>query len=172
MKLGKVLTYKDVTEAEKIIGKKVVYSNCFKSINNYQDCLGIANDLGPLILNGVSEGAGLYYPFRLAAGTVVQFIREIIEDEPEEPRYEPYDLSDKEVRGSLRGRWFMDEYDNEVPVSLFDYHKNRNVWQVNGYSSKSFLEKCKWLDGTPCGRMVDQEMSSPVPTRDGKEDEK
>ena len=41
MKLGKVLTYRDVNEAKKLIGKRVVYSNCFKSINNFQEQSGM-----------------------------------------------------------------------------------------------------------------------------------
>lgn len=152
MRFGRVLTYKDVAEAEKLIGKKVIHSDSFKYLETRPD-----KWLRPTILTGIDKGDSCYYPFRLLDGTVVQFIREVIDDETDKPLYEPYDLSDKKVRDSLRGRWFRDEYDNEVPVSLFDYHKNRNVWQVNGYSSKSFLEKCKWLDGTPCGRRADKD---------------
>ena len=110
MRFGKVLTYKDVAEAEKLIGKRVIYSNCFKSINNSQDCLGLARDFDPLILNEVSKETGLYYPFRLSDGEAFQFIREVIDDEP---RYEPYDLSDPKVRDSLRGEWFRDVQEDE-----------------------------------------------------------
>lgn len=164
MKFGKVLTYKDVTEAEKLVGKKVVYSNCFKSINNYQDCLGIANDLGLLILNEVREDTGLYYPFWLSAGTVVQFIREVIEDEPEEPRYEPYDLSDPKVRDSLRGEWFLAVQENgntpERMVTSFESNEDGDEWCVNGiYTASTFLRDCVWIDeGTPCGRLMNMEV--------------
>ena len=185
MKFGKVLTYKDIDEAEKLIGKKVIPSDTFREIETKADAL--ASRWGrPVILTGVVEGKP--FPFRVSNGTVYQFIREVIDDEPRyepydlsDPKtfdievvgyYEPYDLSDKKVRDSLRGRWFRNEYDNEVPVRDFYRFKNRSVWYVNGYSSKIFLEKCKWLDGTPCGRRIDKEMSSPVLTRDGKEDEK
>ena len=165
MKFGKVLTYNDVDEAMELIGKKVIHSDNFKEIETKADAL--ASLWGrPTILTGVNDGPSALYPFSLEGNSRSQFIREVIDDEP---NYKPYDLSDKNVRDSLRGRWFRDEYGNEVPVSLFDYHENRNVWHVNGYSSKSFLEKCKWLDGTPCGRLVDYEPGIQMP-RDGKED--
>lgn len=159
MKLGKVLTYKDIDEAKKLVGKKVVYSNCFKSINDFQDCLGIANDLGPLILNEVREGSGLYYPFRLSDGTVTQFIREVIEDEPEEPRYEPYDLSNPKVRDSLRGRWYKVEDPDgtrEGMVTRFLFPLYTKKWEVNGWDGERFLKHCHWIDdGTPCGRRAE-----------------
>lgn len=148
MRLGKVLTYKDVDEARRLIGKKVVASDFYAPICDDDTACDCVHDT----LKAVH--ADKVCPFECITFYGTQFIREVIDDEP---RYEPYDLSDPEVRDSLRGRWFRDEYGNEVPVSLFDYHKNRNVWQVNGYSSKSFLEKCKWLDGTPCGRRADKD---------------
>lgn len=152
MKFGKVLTYNDVDEARELIGKKVIHSDNFKEIGTKEDIL--ASIWGrPTILTGVNDGPSALYPFSLEGNSRSQFIREVIEDEP---RYEPYDLSDPKVRDSLRGRWFRDEYDNEVPVRDFYCFKNRSVWYVNGYSPKDFLEKCKWLDdGTPCGRRVE-----------------
>jgi len=164
MKLGKVLTYKDIDEAKKLVGKKVVYSNCFRSINNFQDCLGIANDLGLLILNEVRDGSGLYYPFRLSAGTVVQFIREVVEDEPDELRYEPYDLSDPKVRDSLRGEWFRNiQEDDDTPermVTSFECNEDGDEWCVNGiYTASTFLRDCVWIDdGAPCGRLMNMEV--------------
>ena len=152
MKFGKVLTYKDIDEAKRLVGKKVIYSDVLKEIRTKADAL--ASIWGrPVILTEVVEGNP--FPFRVSNGTVYQFIREVIDDETCKPRYEPYDLSDKKVRDSLRGKWFKNKHDTEEPVSNFCYFKNRSVWYVNGYSSKDFLEKCKWLDGTPCGRRVE-----------------
>ena len=154
MKFGKVLTYRDIDEAKKLVGKKVVYSNCFKSINNFQDCLGIANDLGLLILNEVREDTGLYYPFWLEGHSRYQFIREVLPDKPE---YEPYDLSDPKVRDSLRGEWFRDvQEDEDTPermVTSFECNEDGDEWCVNGiYTASTFLRDCVWLDeGTPCG---------------------
>ena len=75
MKYGKVLTYKDVEEAEKLIGKKVVGSYCLSKIENYPE------KIEPEILTGIDDEqdfifeAGDYYGF--------QFIREIIEEPAE-----------------------------------------------------------------------------------------
>lgn len=151
MKFGKLLTYKDIDEAEKLIGKKVIHSNTLKDLETRPD-----KWLRPMVLTGVNKGDSCLYPFRLLDGTFVQFIREVIEDEPEKSRYKPYDLSDKKVRDSMRGRWFHDEYGNEIPVDLFSYDKNWNVWHVSTYKAEEFLEKCTWVDdGTPCGRKVE-----------------
>jgi len=156
MKFGKVLTYKDIDEAKRLIGKKVVYSKCFKSINNFQDCLGIANDLGLLILNEVRDGSGLYYPFRLSDGTVTQFIREVL---PDKPDYEPYDLSDPKVRDSLRGRWYKWEGPDgtrEEMVTRFLSSTFTKEREINGRTAEDFLKYCHWIDdGTPCGRRVE-----------------
>lgn len=165
MKFGKVITYKDLDEAEKLVGKKVVYSNCFKSIDNFQDCLGIAMDFGPLILNEVREGSGLFYPFRLSSCTVVQFIREVIEEESD-PHYEPYDLSDPAVRDSLRGRWIIytkgDEYTTEE-VSIVGFGKQgKDYWKVitgtGEISATELLDYYIFDNGTPCGRLMNMEV--------------
>lgn len=161
MIFGKVLTYHDIDEARKLVGKKVVYSKCFKSINDFQDCLGIANDLGLLILNEVRDGSGLYYPFRLSDGTVTQFIREVVEDEPD-PHYEPYDLSDPKVRDSLRGRWYKWEGPDgtrEEMVNRILFPLYTKKWEVNGRTVEDFLKHCHWIDdGTPCGRLMNMEV--------------
>lgn len=148
MKLGRVLTYKDIDEAKRLIGKKVVASDFYASICDDDTACDCMYDT----LKAVH--ADKVCPFEYNTIYSTQFIREVIEDESD-PLYEPYDLSDPKVRDSLRGRWFRDEYGNEVLVNLFDYYKSRNVLHVNGYSSKVFLENCKWLDGTPCGRRVE-----------------
>ena len=160
MKLGRVLTYKNVDEARRLIGKKVVASSTLYEAENDEDQYREALEHENIcLLSKVVEGDP--FPFRVSDGMIHQFIREVIDDETCKPRYEPYDLSDKKVRDSLRGKWFKNKHDTEEPVSNFCYFKNRSVWYVNGYSSKDFLENCTWLDGTPCGRRVDKEMSSP-----------
>lgn len=164
MRFGRVLTYKDLDEARRLIGKKVVASDFYALICDDDTACDCVHDT----LKAVHAEDDC--PFECNTIYSTQFIREILD----EAKYEPYDLSDKKVRDSLRGRWFRDEYGNEVPVDHFDYHERRtvNVWYVNGYSPRTFLEKCVWLDdGTPCGRMVDCEPGIPM-TRDGKEDEK
>ena len=161
MKFGKVFTYKDVDEAKKLIGKRVVYSNCFKSINNFQDCLGLAMDFDPLSLNEVSKDTGLYYPFRLSDGKGFQFIREIIDDKLDKSQYKPYDLSDPKVRDSMRGEWFRDtRNDGDSETEVFSFCHNESGWSVNAkYYADSFLRDCVWVDnGLPCGRLTNMEV--------------
>ena len=172
MKFGPVLTYIDVDEAEKLIGKKVIHTDSFKYIETRPD-----KWLRPTILTGVDKGDSCYYPFKLLDGTVVQFIREVIDDEP---HYEPYDLSDPAVRDSLRGRWIIytkgDEYTTEEVIIVCFGKPGKHYWKViigtGDISATELLEYYIFDDGTPCGRRMDKEMSSPVLTRDGKEDEK
>lgn len=171
MKLGKVLTYKDVAEAEKLEGKNVVASENLYLIEDEGFCLAYAKQY-KITLVGARKGL---YPFAISEGDKVQFIREVIDDETDKPLYEPYDLSDPKVRDSLRGRWYEDKRTgNEYQVFCFYKPQTEgDCWEIAPYySAEDFLENCEWLDGTPCGRRVDKEMSSPVPTRDGKENEK
>lgn len=61
-------------------------------------------------------------------------------------------------------RWFYRMEDGvgkctEAHWCSIDYNEIMKAWYVVGYSSKNFLENCEWLDGTPCGRMADKEMS-------------
>ena len=162
MKFGEVLTYKDLDEAEKIIGKKVIHSDNFKEIETKADA--IASLWGrPTILTGVNDVPSALYPFSLEGNSRSQFIREVIEDEPEEPRYEPYDLSDKKVRDSLRGRWYKWEGPDgtgEEMVTRFLLSPCTKKWEISGFDGEWFLKHCHWIDdGTPCGRLMNTEVS-------------
>ena len=156
MKLGKVLTYKDVSEAKKLIGKKVVAADTLFGAENYENLYREALGHGGICLQKVVEGNP--YPFRVSNGTVYQFIREVIDDEP---RYEPYDLSDPKVRDSLRGRWYKVEDPDgtrEEMVTRFLSSTFTKKWEINGWTVEGFLKYCHWIDdGTPCGRLVNKE---------------
>lgn len=67
------------------------------------------------------------------------------------PQYVPYTWEDRE---ELRGRWYRrnDNKDYERQVTLFDGGIN-NMF-INGWEAKEFLQKCEWLDGSPCGKKV------------------
>ena len=94
MKFGKVLTYKDVAEAKKLVGKKVVCSDYLKNIEDEKWC-------SCEILLRLEKVDDFDIPFIFHNGTRYQFIREVL---PNKPEYEPYDLSGPKVRDSLRGR--------------------------------------------------------------------
>lgn len=92
MRFGKVLTYHDIDEARKLIGKEVIYSDNLKEIETKADALkritdALASRWGrPVILTGVYDRPSAFYPFSLEGNSHSQFIREIIKDEPEETK--------------------------------------------------------------------------------------
>lgn len=160
MKFGPVMTYRDIAEAKRLIGKKVIHSDNFKEIGTKEDIL--ASLWGrPTILTGVNDGPSVLYPFSLEGNSRSQFIREVIEEESGH-HYEPYDLSDPKVRDSLRGEWFRDiQEDGEAPermVTSFGSNEDGDEWCVNEiYTASTFLRDCVWIDdGTPCGREIEE----------------
>lgn len=70
------------------------------------------------------------------------------------PQYVPYTWDDRE---ELRGRWYRHKEDNsehmvrDVRVDSCD----GDVMCVNGMTANYFFENCEWLDGTPCGKVVE-----------------
>ncbi len=70
--------------------------------------------------------------------------------EPKPPQYVPYTWEDRE---QLRGRWFIDAMGREYMAIRFTQN-NGGFW-VNNHSGPKFLKECKWLDGTPCGKVVE-----------------
>ena len=148
MKFGKVLTYKDIDEAKSLIGKRVVASDTLKLIDSDEYCFDSVRR--QLTLSVVNQGS---HPFETTQGMSSQFIREVID----EPRYEPYDLSDPKVRDSLRGRWYkVEDTDDEEMVNGFQFSPYTEEWWVNRWDAVGFLKYCHWVDdGTPCGRRVE-----------------
>ena len=74
MKYGRVLTYKDAEEAKDLIGKKVAFGDTLFYIEEFPQERTTAR------LEGINQYVG--YPFITGNGEH-QFIREIIEEEPE-----------------------------------------------------------------------------------------
>lgn len=161
MKFGKVLTYKDIDEAKKLVGKKVIYSDNFKEIGTRADMLASFWSR-PVTLTEVGDDPRAFFPFALENNSSSQFIREVIEDESD-PHYEPYDLSDPAVRDSLRGRWIIytkgDEYTTEEVIIVGFGKQGKDYWKViigtGEISATELLEYFAFDDGTPCGRKVE-----------------
>ena len=150
MKLGPVLTYKDIDEAKRLLGKKVVFSDNLNLIENDSHCKNESHQNS--VLTHISDDNSR--PFVDSIGIKNQFIREVIEDDPEEPRYKPYDLSDPAVRKSLRGRWYKRVDRNDFERAIDTFYCNDGRWTVNAYDAEYFLKYFNWLDGTPCGQLV------------------
>lgn len=149
MKLGKVLTYKNVDEAKKLIGKRVVASDFYAPICDDDTACDCVHDT----LKAVH--ADKVCPFECITFYGTQFIREVID----EAKYEPYDLSNPKMRDSLRGRWYkVEDRDGtrEEMVSRFLFPAFTKKWEINGWTVEGFLKYCHWIDdGTPCGRRVE-----------------
>ena len=147
MKLGELLTYKDINFTVRLIGKRCKFSNVLSEIEHGK---GISSTLSDVV-----PGNDYPFVFNLPGGKErYQFIREVIEDDPEEPRYKPYDLSDPAVRKSLRGRWYKRVDRNDFERAIDTFYCNDGRWTVNAYDAEYFLKYFNWLDGTPCGQLV------------------
>lgn len=86
------------------------------------------------------------------------FVCLIRKKEPEK-RYVPFDLSKEKDRAKLRGAWVKAKKDPD---------KHQNVCgvcsqyvflscQAEGYDAEDFLESFTFIDGSPCGRLVEGE---------------
>lgn len=161
MKFGKVLTYKDIDEAKKLIGKKVVASDFYASICDDDTACDCMYDT----LKAVHAGKAC--PFECNTIYSTQFIREVLPDKPVYVGcYEPYDLTDPKVRDSLRGRWIIytkgDEYTTEE-VSIVGFGKQgKDYWKVitgtGEISATELLDYYIFDNGTPCGRLMNMEV--------------
>ena len=67
----------------------------------------------------------------------------------------PYDLSKKEVRDKLRGKWIVDKITRkEFPIDIFQYDSEKKEWIIYMFMNALSLLKCyTFLDGTPCGEI-------------------
>ena len=159
MKLGKVLTYRDVNEAKRLIGKRVEYSDNLKAIEESP------LESGDILLEVIEDSCE---PFRIDTSRYssqrtiydYQFIREIL---PDESHYEPYDLSDPKVRDSLRGRWIIwndgDTDDADEAVIIGFTKQDGDPWKIQtsigSIDTAELLKFYVFDDGTPCGRRVE-----------------
>lgn len=155
MKLGRVLTYKDIDEAKRLLGKKVVASDGLRDLEI------LASTIHPGLLEAIDEGP-VACPFQVSGHYSYQFIREVLPDKPTQPRYEPYDLSDPKVRKSLRGKWIIwndgDEDDADEAVVIGFVKREGDPWEVKtsigGIDAAELLKFYVFDDGTPCGQLV------------------
>jgi hypothetical protein len=67
------------------------------------------------------------------------------------PQYVPYTWDDRE---ELRERWFKQKGDVLYERKVYNIAVERSELFIDGWEAKEFLQKCEWLDGSPCGRKV------------------
>jgi hypothetical protein len=65
------------------------------------------------------------------------------------PQYVPYTWDDRE---ELRGRWYRQKDYPEHERLVAHLEMSSNEIEVNGWGAEKFLQKCEWLDGSPCGK--------------------
>lgn len=124
MKLGKIYTFENASEAKKLVGKRVIVGNCLAEIAS--DCLESIVDhisnRNRCILTGIEEED--FYPFWVMAGTSLgerfQFIREIIEEEKDKPKL----MTNRQLAEWLAKGFGEHTYEGENSYSYncWDYH--------------------------------------------------
>lgn len=150
MKFGKVLTYKDIEEAKKLIEKKVVCSDSFQGIVDYPE-LGIIT-----ILKDIKSQ--FTFLFKTSKGNF-QFIREVIEepeliaDEAECPEcdggqrveeFNPWHIGTPIEKGWYLCEYYVNEISKEFNVRYFDPD---NDWFVKVWSwekAKKNFRMIRW----------------------------
>ena len=84
----------------------------------------------------------------------------IIRKKEPDKRYVPFDLSLEEDRAKLRGAWVR-EKDSGCECSITGLFLDEKPPYVEisdeGYSSEYLLEAYEFIDGTPCGKLVEVE---------------
>ena len=78
--------------------------------------------------------------------------------EPEK-KYVPFDLTKEEDRAKLRGAWVREKYgERELAVTAIymDEKPPFFFFYDNGFTAEQLLESYKFLDRSPCGRLVEE----------------
>lgn len=83
----------------------------------------------------------------------------IIRKKEPEKKYVPFDLSREKDRARLRGAWVKTKADPDKQQNVCGMC-SQYVYlscQAEGYDAEEILEKFTFLDGTPCGKLVEAE---------------
>ena len=90
------------------------------------------------------------------------FVLEKVEDKPTytEPEYIPFDLSKEEDRARLRGAWIRrkDYPGDEYQIVGISITNNLIFFDDSAQLvTDVLLERCEFVDGSPCGKLVEEE---------------
>ena len=124
-----------------------------------------------ILLNDANEGRETYEltdvnidfdtnrPFRIVDTDGVTSANFPCLIKPKEPqvKYEPFDLSKKEVRDKLRGKWISHkslEFEKMIYEIWVDVRLK--IWYCNGFTSEELFRSYTFLDGSPCGEKVEE----------------
>ncbi len=147
-------TYKDVIidpEDPRVeIGKEYYFAL------GAQSCIDYANkDSRVATLNKI--GSGAFRPFITDDNKDYPFI--IRKKEPEK-KYAPFDLSKEEDRARLRGAWIRrkDYPGDEYQIVGISITNNLIFFDDSAQlSTDVLLKRCEFVDGSPCGKLVEEE---------------
>lgn len=79
----------------------------------------------------------------------------LIKPKESQVKYVPFELSKKEDRDALRGKWIKHKkYSTEILIDCFSIDTGK--WYVNGYSAKPLFDNFLFLDGRPVGKKVEE----------------
>lgn len=106
----------------------------------------------------VNLGYDPSHPFEVHTEMGLHWKDIIIAKNQPEKKYVPFDLSKEKDRAKLRGAWVKAKKDPD---------KHQNVCgvcsqyvflscQAEGYDAEDFLESFTFIDGTPCGKLVEE----------------
>lgn len=129
-----------------------------------QACIDYANRDVKLYILADIDTSGKYHPFIEDGEKDYPFI--IRKKEPEK-RYVPFDLDDPEDRNFLRDKWvrvLANEDGIEEEETLLTFRKVKGTWLATTstayllFSGDSLLRHFTFIDGTPCGKLVEEDI--------------
>lgn len=123
------------------------------------EVLESANEANDFFINTLIkiDNVKLWYPFE---GGNQRIYCCLIKAKEPQVKYVPYDLSKKEVRDKLRGKWIVRKgSDAERLITSFTKDSYGN-WSYDvgfgGGNNNELLANYTFLDGTPCGEKVEE----------------
>ena len=97
-------------------------------------------------------------PFQMKEEEVITPWACIIRKEETEKKYVPFDLSKEEDRAKLRGAWVTEKglshHESQI-VSISIQNKLLSLGDDVRISPEDLLYRFEFVDGTPCGKLVD-----------------
>lgn len=119
------------------------------------DCLYLANseEAGPFDFGTLEKiDKELVSPFSLKGG---KFFCCMIRKKASEGKYIPFDLTRKEIRDKLRGRWIRHKFQgHELCINAFFGDKVKSdMFTIMAFDAKQLFNEWEFLDGSPCGEL-------------------
>lgn len=93
-------------------------------------------------------------PFISTGGNKYSYFYSV--EKPKEKKYRPYTWEERE---QLRGKWVKylnyDKTEKEFQIIKMELTDKKEFFVGNGINPSTLLEACRFIDGTPCGVLVE-----------------